>query len=103
MLEANARSMDQETAASVSNQYSNTIEQLNNNKSVLSGSTTQMELSSESQPLRIRSTYNPSTPRAMVFNPDDTHIGATLVETKMGSEREQQLPSWFTVERKMGD
>ncbi|KAM0465370.1 hypothetical protein ACHAPV_001416 [Trichoderma viride] len=101
---ANARSMDQETAASVSKQYSNTNEQANNNnKPVLLGSTAQMELSSERQPLRIRSTYNPSTPRAMVFNPNDTHIDATLAETKMGSEREQQLPSWFTVERKMGD
>lgn len=103
MVEANARSMDQETAASISNQYASTNEQLNNKKSVLLGSTAQMELSSESQPLRIRSTYNPSTPRAMIFNPDDTHINATLVENKMGNEREQQLPSWFTVEGKMGD
>ncbi|KAL7894857.1 hypothetical protein HDV63DRAFT_406835 [Trichoderma sp. SZMC 28014] len=92
VVEENARPKDQENAAS-ENQYSSTNEQVR--------STSQMELSSERQPLRIRSTYNPSTPRAMVFNPNDVQIEATLAET-MGSEREQQLPGWFAVER-MGD
>lgn len=102
-IEANVGSLDQETAATAGKIYSSTNEQANDNEPVLLGSTVQMELSSERQPLRIRSTYNPSTPRAMVFNPNRTHIDTSLPETEMGSEREQQLPSWFTVERKIGD
>lgn len=101
-MEETAGSLNQETAATAGRGYSGTKEQANDNKPVPLESVAQMDLSSERQPLRIRSTFNPSTPRAMAFNPNHTHIDTALPEREMGNERERQSPSWFTVERKVG-
>ncbi|KAM0260910.1 hypothetical protein ACHAQJ_002530 [Trichoderma viride] len=80
--------------------YSITNEQAVDNGTVPLRSIAQTELSSQSALTGIRSTYNPSTPRAMTFRPNDTRID-TLPKAELGSD--DKLPSWYTVERKAGD
>jgi protein N-terminal amidase len=99
--EANAAlGQEASTGASGGIGYSITNEQVNGNGFAPLRGTVQTGLSSGPGPTLIQSTYNPSTPRAMIFHPNDTRID-TLPKAERGSD--EKLPTWFTVERKMGD
>ncbi|QYS93343.1 CN hydrolase domain-containing protein [Trichoderma simmonsii] len=55
--------------------------------------------SPKSEPRSTKSKFNPTTPRAMMFLPADTYIDK-LPNSELGDD--EQLPTWFTVEKSAG-